>query len=92
VADHLYRPIGLFKGILDTAVKAKRLRANPVVGIENPPRKTGKRHVYPTAEDVAALANESKFPVLVLTLVYTGIRWVKRSARRCAISISCTVG
>jgi len=56
-------------------VKAKRLRANPTKGVEDLPKNTGKRHVYLSAEDVAALANESKFPVLALTLAYTGIRW-----------------
>jgi hypothetical protein len=46
-------------GILADAVKGKRLAVNPARGIENLPRKTAKRRVYLSAEDVARLADES---------------------------------
>jgi integrase len=40
------------------------------------PRKTAKRRVYLTADDVHRLANEAgDYRALVLTLAYTGIRW-----------------
>lgn len=69
-------------GILDSAVKAKRLRANPARGVDNLPAKTAKRHVYLTAEDVEKLASEAKHRVLVLTLAYTGLRWGEAVALR----------
>lgn len=70
-------------GILDSAVKANRLRANPARGVDNLPSKTRKRHVYLTAEDVTALANESgQHRALVITLAYTGLRWGEAIALR----------
>jgi integrase len=63
-------------GILADAVKGKRLPANPTKGVENLPRKTGKRRVYLSADDVAGLADESgEHQVLVLVLAYCGVRW-----------------
>ena len=50
--------------------------------MENLPRKTGKRRVYLTAEDVARMALESKHQVLVLTLAYCGLRWGEAVALR----------
>ncbi|MFC9833196.1 tyrosine-type recombinase/integrase [Rhodococcus sp. NPDC127530] len=70
------RAYGVLAGILDDAVKSRRLAKNPARGVENLPRKTGKRHVYLSAEDVARLAHESRqHRTLVLTLAYTGLRW-----------------
>ena len=58
------------------AVKARRLAGNPAKGIENLPRKTARRHVYLTAEDVHRLADESgEHRALVLTLGFVGTRW-----------------
>jgi integrase len=52
------------------------LAVNPTKGIENLPRKTGKRRVYLSADDVRLLADESgEHRVLVLLLAYTGLRW-----------------
>ena len=70
-------------GVLDDAVKSRRLRANPARGVENLPRKTAKRRVYLTAEDVGRLASESgEHRALVLTLAYCGVRWGKAVALR----------
>lgn len=77
------RAYGVLAGILDDAVKARRLAANPSRGVENLPRKSGKRRVYLTADDVARLAVESgHHRALVLTLAYTGIRWGEAVALR----------
>jgi integrase len=81
-ATTVIRSYGVLAGILDDAVKARRLRVNPVRGVENLPRKTTKRRVYLTADDVATLAMQSKYPVLVLTLAYTGLRWGEAVALR----------
>ena len=59
-ATTVIRAQGVLAGILADAVKkAKRLVANPCKGIDNLPRRTGKRHVYLCAEDVHRLADES---------------------------------
>jgi integrase len=77
------RAYGVLAGILDDAVKSRRLAANPSRGVENLPHKTGKRRVYLTVEDVARLAAESgQHRALVLTLAYTGIRWGEAVALR----------
>ena len=66
----------MLSGILADAVKGKRLAANPAKGVENLPRKTARRHVYLSSDDVARLADESgQHRTLVLMLAYTGIRW-----------------
>lgn len=77
------RAYGVLAGVLDSAVKEKRLRTNPVRGVENLPRKTRKRHIYLTSADVAKLAKESKrHRVLVLVLAYCGLRWGEAIALR----------
>jgi integrase len=74
---------GVLAGILDDAVKSRRLAANRSRGVENLPHKTGKRRVYLTVDDVARLAVESgQHRALVLTLAYTGIRWGEAVALR----------
>jgi len=75
-ATTVIRAQGVLSGILGDAVKGTRLAANPVEGLDNLPRKTGKRHVYLSADDVTRLADESvEDRVLVLALAYCGIRW-----------------
>jgi integrase len=77
------RAYGVLAGILDDAVKSRRLTANPSRGVENLPNKAAKRRVYLTVEDVARLAAESgHHRALVLTLAYTGIRWGEAVALR----------
>jgi hypothetical protein len=43
-ATTVLRAHGVLSGVLPDAVKAKRLAANPAKGVENLPRKTGRRH------------------------------------------------
>ena len=70
------RAHGVLSGILGAAVKGKRLVANPAKGVEGLPRKTARRHVYLSADDVHRLAEESgEHGALVLTLAYCGLRW-----------------
>ncbi|BCN51909.1 site-specific integrase [Prescottella equi] len=77
------RAYGILAGILDDAVKSRRLASNPARGVENLPRKTSKRHIYLSAEDISRLADESgPHRPLVLTLAYTGIRWGEAVALR----------
>jgi integrase len=82
-ATTVVRAYGVLAGILDDAVKGRRLARNPARGVENLPEKSGKRRVYLTVEDVARLAVESgQHRTLVLTLAYTGIRWGEAVALR----------
>jgi integrase len=82
-ATTVIRAQGVLSGILADAVKAKRLAVNPVKGLDNLPRKAGKRHVYLSADDVARLADKSgEHRVVVLTLAYTGVRWGEAVALR----------
>lgn len=82
-ATVVIRAYGVLAGVLDDAVKLRRISRNPARGVENLPRKTTKRHVYLSADDVAALARESgQHSALVLTLAYTGLRWGEMVALR----------
>lgn len=75
-ATTVLRAQGVLSGILADAVKGKRLAANPCKGIENLPRKTARRHVYLSADDVQRLADESgEHRALVMVLAYCGLRW-----------------
>ena len=82
-ATTVIRAYGVLAGILDDAVKGRRLAGNPARGVENLPRKTRKRHVYLSADDVERLAEESRdHRTLILTLAYTGVRWGEAIALR----------
>ena len=82
-ATTIIRAYGVLAGILDDAVKARRLAANPARGVENLPKKRAKRHVYLSADDVDRLAAEAgEHRALVLTLTYTGLRWGELIALR----------
>jgi integrase len=82
-ATTVRRAYGVLSGTLASAVKGKRLAANPAKGVENLPRKTGKRRVYLSAEDVRRLADVSgQHRVLVLVLAYCGVRWGEAVALR----------
>jgi integrase len=70
-------------GILSDAVKAKRIAVNPAKGVENLPRKTARRRVYLSADDVHRLADESgEHRALILLLAYCGLRWGEAIALR----------
>ncbi|GAC50609.1 MULTISPECIES: tyrosine-type recombinase/integrase [Gordonia] len=82
-ATTIIRAYGVLAGILDDAVKSRRLAVNPARGVENLPKKGRKRHVYLSASDVERLAVESgEHRALVLTLAYCGLRWGELVALR----------
>jgi integrase len=75
-ATTVLRAHGVLSGILSDAVKAKRIAVNPAKGVENLPRKTARRRVYLSADDVHRLADESgEHRTLILVLAYCGLRW-----------------
>lgn len=82
-ATTIIRAYGVLAGVLDDAVKSRRLAVNPARGVENLPKKGRKRHVYLSAADVERLAIESgEHRALVLTLAYCGLRWGELVALR----------
>lgn len=64
----------VLSGLLDEAVKDRRLAVNPARGVQLP-RKQHKANVYLSHDQVFSLARESGRADLILTLAYTGIRW-----------------
>lgn len=82
-ATTVLRAHGVLSGVLQDAVKAKRLAVNPARGIEGLPRKTARRHVYLSADDVHRLAAESgSHRPLVYMLAFCGLRWGEAIALR----------
>ncbi|WP_026550565.1 site-specific integrase [Arthrobacter sp. Br18] len=80
-ATTVIRVYGVLAGILDEAVTDRRILTNPARGV-NLPRKTRKPHVYLSHEQVHELAAASKYPALVLTLAYCGLRWGEATGLR----------
>jgi len=81
-ATVVLRAYGVLVGILDMAVKKKRLPANPARTPDNLPTKKRKPRTYLDHGQVQALAIEAKYPTLVRTLAYTGLRWGETTALR----------
>lgn len=72
----------LLAGILDIAVKDKKIAANRARGVTKP-RKVSREHIYLSHGQVAELADEAgAHGVLVTMLAYTGLRWGEMSALR----------
>ena len=68
-------------GILDVALRDRRIAANSARGVKLP-RKTSKSRAYLTHTQVAELAGESARPELVVFLAYTGLRWGEATGLR----------
>lgn len=82
-ATTVLRAHGVLSGILSDAVKARRLAVNPARGIDGLPRKTTRRHIYLSADDVHRLAAESgQHRPLVYVLAFCGLRWGEAIALR----------
>lgn len=81
-ATTVLRAYGVLAAILDAAVKDRRILSNPARGIDLP-RKTGKRRVYLSHQQVHALAEAAgKHGTLVEFLAYTGLRWGEATGLR----------
>ena len=78
------RALGVFAGILDDAVKDRRISRNPARGLTNLPRKPKKKlgRTYLTHDQLHTLAHASARPELVLLLGYAGLRWGEAIALR----------
>jgi integrase len=75
------RSYGILAAILDIAVRDRRIAENPARGIRLP-KKTPKRRVYLSHEQVELLAQESRYPALVYFLAYPGMRWGEATGLR----------
>ncbi|MFC5791991.1 site-specific integrase [Agromyces tardus] len=81
-ATTVLRAYGVLAGILDVAVKDRRLASNPARGV-NLPRKGKRARVYLTHDQVERLAAASgEHATIVHTLAYTGLRWGEVTALR----------
>ncbi|KJQ54159.1 tyrosine-type recombinase/integrase [Microbacterium sp. SA39] len=80
-ATTVLRAHGVLAAILDVAVKDRRVSRNVARGVALP-RKVSKSKPYLTHEQVDALAAASRYPVLVLFLAYTGLRWGEATGLR----------
>jgi integrase len=72
----------IFAAMLDAAVRARRLAANPARGVELP-RLPAVKHRYLTHAEVAALADAcGEYGTLVRVLAYGGLRFGEAAALR----------
>ncbi|UGB34513.1 hypothetical protein LQ938_11610 [Microbacterium sp. cx-55] len=68
-------------GILDVAMRDRRISTNPARGVKLP-RETSKPRAYFDHAPVATLAEASSHPELVVFLAYTGLRWGEATGLR----------
>ena len=80
-ATTVIRAYGILAAILDVAVRDRRLGENPIRGIKLP-KKTPKRRIYLSHRQVELLAQEARYPNVILFLSYTGLRWGEATGLR----------
>jgi integrase len=73
-ATTVLRCHGILAAILDSAIRDQRLTQNAARNVSLPKKQRISR-AYLTHQQVAALADTSRFPTVVYALAYTGIRW-----------------
>ncbi|WP_458040525.1 MULTISPECIES: tyrosine-type recombinase/integrase [Bacteria] len=80
-ASTVIRAHGVLSGLLEVAVRDRRLLDNPARGIRLP-RKAPARRAYLSHAQVARLAGHARQPDVVNLLAYTGLRWGEATALR----------
>jgi integrase len=81
-ATVVLRAYGVLAAILDSAVRDRRLLANPARGVSLP-RKVKRAHTYLSHEQVELLALQSRYHgTLIRLLAYSGLRWGEAIALR----------
>jgi len=80
-ATTVLRVHGVLAGILDSAVRDHRITSNPARDLALPKKTRGGRS-YLTHAQVDALAGTARYPAIVYTLAYTGMRWGEMSGLR----------
>lgn len=85
-ATTVLRALGVLAGVLDLAVKDKRLSKNPARGAENLPKKAStkaKRYLtHLEVESLAGTAPSAEYGTLVRLLAYAGLRWGEAAGLR----------
>lgn len=85
-ASVILRNLGVLAGILDDAVRDRRLTTNPARGLENLPRKSpDQNRRYLTDAEIARFVehiDNYTHAVLILLLAYTGLRWGEATGLR----------
>ncbi|MDV6275871.1 tyrosine-type recombinase/integrase [Rhodococcus erythropolis] len=75
-ATTVIRAHAVLSGLLDRAVRDRKILANKARDVDNLPRKVAKRKIYLTHTQVALLADSAgEWSTLVLFLAYCGLRW-----------------
>lgn len=75
-ATTVIRAHSVLAGILDRAVRDRKLASNKAREIDNLPKKRPKRKIYLTHQQVATMAEAAGgWSTLVLLLAYCGLRW-----------------
>lgn len=75
-ATTVIRAHAVLSGLLDRAVRDRKILANKARDVDNLPRKVAKRKIYLTHAQVASLADSAgEWSTLVLFLAYCGLRW-----------------
>ncbi|WP_193118478.1 tyrosine-type recombinase/integrase [Brachybacterium tyrofermentans] len=80
-ATVVIRAHGVLAGVLETAVRDRRIVANPARGVELP-RKVRRPSRYLSHIEVERVARSSRHPALVYLLAYGGLRWGEATALR----------
>jgi integrase len=80
-ASTVLRVHGVLAGILDVAVRDRRLKQNPARDLKLPKKTRGAR-AYLSHDQVDALAATARFPTIIYTLAYTGLRWGEATGLR----------
>lgn len=82
-ATTVKRAHSVLAGILDGAVKDRRILANPARGVDNLPRKASRPRHYLAHHQVKALADAAgEYAAIVYVLAYCGLRWGEVAALR----------
>lgn len=76
------RAHGVLAGILDIAVRDRRLARNVARDVTLPAKTKSAPRQYLTHHQVQLLADNARHPELVLFLAYTGLRWGEATALR----------
>ena len=79
-ATVVLRAFGILKGVYETAIRDGRLHKSPTDDIQLP-RKTRRKHIYLTPEQLSVLAqNSGIYSPLILVLGLCGLRWGEATA------------
>lgn len=80
-ATTVLRAHGVLAGIIDSAVRDRRIVSNPARDLSLPKKSRGGIS-YLTHAQVASLAATARYPTIVNALAYTGLRWGEMSGLR----------